>query len=57
MLRGQHATLDHEREQAGLVARTLEQIQPRAPGPSSRRSARPGTMVAARVRADRRPLI
>ena len=31
-------------------------IQPRAPGPSSRRRARPGTVVAAGIRADGPPL-
>ena len=39
MLRGQlatmHATLDHEREQAGLVARTLEQFSRALPAPAA----------------------
>ena len=35
MLRGQLATLDHEREQAGLVARTLEQFSRALPAPAA----------------------
>ena len=35
MLRGQLATLDHEREQAGLVARSLEQFSRALPAPAA----------------------
>ena len=35
MLRGQLATLDHEREQAGLVPRTLEQFSRALPAPAA----------------------
>ena len=35
MLRGQLATLDHEREQVGLVARTLEQFSRALPAPAA----------------------
>ena len=56
MLRGQLATLDHEREQAGLVARTLEQFSRALPAPAADAAPAPSTMVAASVRADGPPL-